>query len=229
MVSVRIPGPTIPIAPSSGVSVRSLLLLVLPAIIFLCFGFCFRYMSRPIRKLPDVDYKILGSTGDRVKVVRVKQNSNMDEYKTKAIYISSDVDDLFDSYVLEEMNGEEELQNYVDRVDALKRDFRRVHTVLKRGDEENFADTYPDYDENLRKLTESFKTATKKLSNLRAESKATADQREAAALNSQKDEKKLRCMSERKFFINQTTWELDCEWDKISDLDALKTLFYLFF
>ena len=45
-------------------------------------------------------------------------------------------------------------------------------------------------------------------------------------MNSQDDKEKLRCMSERTFLVNQTQWELNCNWDVIgiSDMDALKTL-----
>ena len=70
----------------------------------------------------------------------------MDELKPKVIEICSDVEDFLDSYVLDDLNGEEELREYIDKLDVLKRDFRRVHTQLKKEEGENFPTAYPQLD-----------------------------------------------------------------------------------
>ena len=116
------------------------------------------------------------------------------------------------------------MQEIIIKVDGLKREYRRVHTQLKRLDEQKFATDYPDYDDGLRKLTESFKIASKTLNDLRMQNKAHVKQREAAIANAQNEKEKRRCLNERSYFIDQTRWELHGDWDDISDLDALKTL-----
>ena len=52
-------------------------------------------MSRPVRSRVDIDYKIWGTTGEKVTKVR-DTNKKMDEVKTKAIHSRADVEDLFD-------------------------------------------------------------------------------------------------------------------------------------
>ena len=123
MIFVRFPSPVVltaltslPVFPN-----RSVVLLVVSLLIALVgLGFLFRFMSRPSRRLPDIDYKILNDTGERVNIVRGKQNINMDDLQTKIIDIRSDVDDLYDSYDLGELKGEEELQEFINKVDGLK-------------------------------------------------------------------------------------------------------------
>ena len=181
-------------------------------------------MSRPVRSQPDLDYQILHSTGRKVRKTREKQTNNMSELQMKANDIGSDVEDFFDSYVLDELNKEEELREYVEKLDVLKREFRRIHSQLKRTEGENFSSMYPEFDNYLTRLTEDFKAANRKLSENRAQSKANETQREAQVISAQNDKVKSRCATERDFFIDQTKWELDFQWDDISDLEAIKTL-----
>ena len=54
-------------------------------------------MSRPSRNLPSLDYKELDRTGRRVYKARDNQ-PKMEDLRTAAIKIESDVEDLFDSY-----------------------------------------------------------------------------------------------------------------------------------
>ena len=54
-------------------------------------------MSRPSRNLPSLDYKELDRTGRRVYKARDNQ-PKMEDLRTAAINIESDVEDLFDSY-----------------------------------------------------------------------------------------------------------------------------------
>ena len=94
-------------------------------------------MPRPSRNIPDLDYKVLNSTGVRVPKVRAK-GDKMDEVARLAINSRSDVEDLFESYVIEELEDEDELSDYLTKIDVVKRDFRRIHSQLKaiEGDED---------------------------------------------------------------------------------------------
>ena len=114
-------------------------------------------MSRPARSRVDIDYKIWGTTGEKVTKVR-DTNKKMDEVKTKAIHSRADVEDLFDFYDLDELEGEEELQEYVTKCEEVKRDFRRIHAQFKSmvGDE-MFTQHYPDYSDDLATLTLTLK------------------------------------------------------------------------
>ena len=182
-------------------------------------------MSRPVRSQPDLDYQVLHSSGRRVFKERERRdNSKMTDLQTKAVDICSDIEDLFDSYVLDELNGEEELREYVEKLEVLKREFRRIHSQLQRAEGDNFPNAYPELVEYLTKLTEQFKAASKKLSEKRAQSKSEASERETQLRNAQNDKEKTRCTTERNFFISQTKWELNFVWDNISDLEAIKTL-----
>ena len=120
-------------------------------------------MSRPVRNQPKLDYKILHSTGRRVcKGDRGQQNNpNMDELHLKTIDICSDVDDFFSSYSLDELEGEEELQDYVAKIEVLKREFRRIHSQLKGIEEVDFPTKYPYYEARVDELTATFNTANK--------------------------------------------------------------------
>ena len=187
-------------------------------------------MSRPVRSVQQIDYQILHTTGRKVYKNRGDQNSSkMDELNTKVVEICSDVDDFLASYILEELTEEEEVKNYVLKLEGLKRDFRRVHSQVKTLEGTDFPTKYPYYDQRLTELTEIFKAANKKLSVLKAQSKAEEKLRESEVINSQVDKEKLRCQTERKFFIDQAQWEInDFEWDEIKDLEEIRNLISTF-
>ena len=99
-------------------------------------------MSRPVRNQPDIDYKVFGETGERVLKNRgPKISTNMDALHGKAVDSCSDVDDFLSSYTLDDMLGEEELQEFITKVETLK--YRRVHSQLQDADRENFPAKYP--------------------------------------------------------------------------------------
>ena len=52
----------------------------------------------------------------------------MDELKPKVIEICSDVEDFYASYSLEELTEEDEVQEYVLKLEGRKQDFCRVHS-----------------------------------------------------------------------------------------------------
>ena len=187
-------------------------------------------MSRPVRSAQQLDYKILHTTGRKVYKNRGDQNSSkMDELNIKVVEICSDVDDFLASYTLKELTEEDEVQDYVLKLEGLKRDFRRVHSQVKTLEGNDFPTKYPYYDQRLTELTETFKAANKKLSELKVQSKAEEKLRESEVINSQADKEKLRCKTERKFFIDQAQWEInDFDWDGIKDLDEIRNLISTF-
>ena len=97
----------------------------------------------------------------------------MDEVTRLAINSQSDVEDLFESYVIEELEDEDELSDYLTKIDVVKRDFRRIHSQLKaiEGDED-FQKKYPYYDKDLATLNTSFKEVSKKLADIRKNRKS---------------------------------------------------------
>ena len=88
MIFVRLPRPVVLYA------LTSTLVYLLLVIVLVGLGFLFRFMSRPGRRFPDIDYKILHKTGDKVNKVRTKPRNTMDHLKIKVIDICSDVEDL---------------------------------------------------------------------------------------------------------------------------------------
>ena len=79
-------------------------------------------MSRPSRNLPSLDYKELDHPGRQVYKARDKQRK-MEDHRTAAIKIGSDVEDLFYSYDLEEITKEDGLEGYVGEVKVLKQEY----------------------------------------------------------------------------------------------------------
>ena len=122
------------------------------------------------RQTLSLDYKIFHSEGR--KVVKVRDTDTIMESEiselTKnlhslAINCRSDVEDFFDTYDIDELENEEDLQNYISKIEGVKRDFRRVHAQIKSTDEANFDTQYPYYSNDLDKLNQHFKNASKKM------------------------------------------------------------------
>ena len=90
-----------------------------------------------------------------------------EELKTRVIHICSDVEDFYDSYDIELMDDEHDLQDYISRISDLKRHFRRIYSELKVAEGPNFANNFPNFEKDLNGLTDLFKAASKKLSDLR--------------------------------------------------------------
>ena len=91
----------------------------------------------------------------------------MAEFHIQAINICSDIEDLFDSYDIDELIGEDELHVYVEKLGETKREYRRIHSQLKMLAGEEFPIKYPDFDKNLNDLNGKFKIANKKLTKLK--------------------------------------------------------------
>ena len=155
------------------------------------------------------------------------------DLQTRALDISSDVADLFESYDLKNMEDIGELNEFVSLINETKKEYRRVHTQLETVEGEAFATKYPEYDGNLKMLTDLFKEANQKLRDLKRQSKVQivylGDPGTDAAAVMRLNEKKLQCLAEHKFFIDQAFWELDeCDWENFNDIEDVKSQMSLF-
>ena len=84
------------------------------------------------------------------------------ELQMKAINISSDIDDIFESYQIDNLNNAEDLSEFITKIAETKRNFRRIHSQLKATDGQNYGELYPNFDLQLNELSESFRIASKK-------------------------------------------------------------------
>ena len=97
----------------------------------------------------DIDYAELnGRVGGFPKKYRNSKMANHD-LQAQAVNITSDVEDLSDSYQVENLMEEDELNEFVIKIGDMKRDFRRIHAQLKIAVGEDFENKYPGYEEQL--------------------------------------------------------------------------------
>ena len=142
-------------------------------------------------------------------------------FQFQAVNISSDVEDFFESYNLDDLSNDDELQQYVTEISELKRDFRRVHAQLKTVQGKDFEKNHPTYQTDLSQLNSQFQKANNKLSSLRIAEKNRKDQCEKL----RDDPAKSKYVSERKFCIDQASWEMkDCVWDKFSEIESVNKM-----
>ena len=113
----------------------------------------------------DIDYKVWDKYGIKVPVVRETVLSKMENRTLQecAAELSSNVENLHDSYVLDNVSDEEELCDIVQQVGDIKKEYRRVHALIKRENAESFKADYPDHDEVVKKLNDAYLDATQKL------------------------------------------------------------------
>ena len=205
--------------------------LSLPILAHLC-------MSGSRRRL-DFDYKVYHSTGTKVPVDRGGRMTTPD-INTQAINIDSDVEDLFESYNIENLIDEEELADYIAKVAETKRIYRRIHSQLKKLDDK-FTENYPNYEKNLKKLQEKFTEANNKLIKLRKDSKQKIDdaeklrhdleteklKEEMLALRKTSDAKRELVKYDWESCIRQANWAMeDCKWGTFSNVDGVERSIY---
>ena len=119
----------------------------------------------------DIDYRETGISGKKVPIDRPK-SSNMTDKKLleeKRLYelqIFDDIQDIYDTHILDEVDGLEDLEEVLEEISALTKKFRHIHVELKfiLGDE--YGAAYPEFDkrlEGLRTYTSSVKQKIKRL------------------------------------------------------------------
>lgn len=76
-------------------------------------GDAYSYMSNHRRQKLDLDYEILHRTGRRVPKVR---GSKMTDSEVQIININSDIEDLYESYQLEDLASKGEIVKFVSQI-----------------------------------------------------------------------------------------------------------------
>ena len=78
------------------------------------------------------------------------------------VIVSSDMEDLFESYQIDDLIELGELNEFLCKIGDIKREFRRIHAQLKITEGDNYGRVYPDYEKQLKELNNKFNTANKK-------------------------------------------------------------------
>ena len=87
----------------------------------------------------------------------------------RSIDICSDIEDFFESYKLKDINDEDEIIQYITKIEDIKREFWRVHAQLKNIEGNDFQNKYPEFEKQLSELNEFFQMSNKKLHCLKEE------------------------------------------------------------
>ena len=122
-------------------------------------------MSGSSRKKLDIDYNIFSKTGKKVEKVR----DMAEKLKIASVNINSDVEDFFESYLLEQLTDEDEIRQYVNKLENLKLEHRRIHAQIKEKDSEKFQNLYPNYEQQKIRLAEAFENAKQLVTQIRKE------------------------------------------------------------
>ena len=120
-------------------------------------------MSEFRRRIVHLDHGILHRTGRRVAKIRGPKMA-CNELQVQAINVSSDMEDLFESYQIDDLIELGELNEVLCKIGDIKREFRRIHAQLKITEGDNYGRVYPDYKKQLKELNNKFNTANKKSS-----------------------------------------------------------------
>ena len=89
------------------------------------------------------------------------------ELQVQAINVSHDMEDLFESYQIDDLIDLGELNEFVCKIGNMKLDFRRIHAQLKITEGNNYGNMYADYETQLKELNNKFNSVNKKLSALK--------------------------------------------------------------
>ena len=125
--------------------------------------------SRRTRKCKtDFDYGIYNETGVKVAVDRtsVKMASPLEEKKLFELQIFDDIQYIYDTNVLGEIDDVEDLNEVLIEISDLNKRFRHIHVELKYLLGEGYAGAYPEFDkrlEGLKKYTSAVKEKIKTL------------------------------------------------------------------
>ena len=146
----------------------------------------------------------------------------MDELQKQIIDCRSDVEEFYVDFVLNDLEDEEDLEQYVTKIVEIKREFRRVHAQLKiseGGDDEAFKKNHPYYVKDVAELDSLYKKSTKRLKDVKKKTRVSA-----ADLEVQKLERE-RLLTKTKFtsFKTQVDWELNnCNFQNLTDIEEIR-------
>ena len=125
--------------------------------------------NKPRKCKSDFDYGIYHETGVKVSIERavssnMAEQKQLEEKKLLELQIFDDIQDIYDTHILDELDGLEELEDVLAEVSMLTKKFRHIHVELKFRLGNDYNDSYPEFDkrlEGLRKYTTSVKQKIK--------------------------------------------------------------------
>ena len=163
-------------------------------------------MSRHPREVNKrIEYRIFNSTGARVLIPQQPDLQSMDltmdenGKKLKEIQIADDIDNLKETYPLDELDSSDDLQEYINFLQGYVTDYRHIHADLKMSlgaDPYNLA--YPNYGQQLEGLRGDLKLAKSKLKTLKNTESLKMKEEELERLKFENEQKLVSQMSSLK-------------------------------
>ena len=130
-----------------------------------------------------LDYEILHRTGRKVVIAGGRNlETSMDVLEVNELKICGDVKHAFDTYVLDELLSEDEINESVWAMADLSQQFRHIHIELRSKFGEEYDAKYPGYDAFLARVTNFIKSLKSKVRVLKQEEKVTVLETEINAL-----------------------------------------------
>ena len=148
---------------------------------------------------------------ERAASSKMAEQNQLEEKKLLELQIFDDIQDIYDTHILDELDGLEELEDVLAEVSMLTKKFRHIHVELKYRLGNDYNDSYPEFDkrlEGLRKYTTSVKQKIKLLNSSKA-----ADENEALISSLMIEEKVLHDRLEKEL--------LTFEVEKFSKIDEI--------
>ena len=206
----------------------------------ICARICLQYTHIILRmpgsrKKVDFDYAVYDKTGKQSQK-GLDHKMVTTDLRVHALHITSEIEELFDSYQIENLTEEDGLNDYITKLGEAKRSFRRIHARLKIAEGDVFNENYPNYDNKLKDINKKFKLANSKLIDLRRASQTKKEEgeklckdletkkllRELSAMRNVSDEKRLHIKLEWEFWIEQIKCGLaDSDWENFTEFEDI--------
>ena len=102
----------------------------------------------------DIDYRVYHNTGEKVSIDRTseKMASPLEEKKLLELQIFDDIKYTYDTNLIAEIEGVEELGDLLIEISDLTKRFRHIHVELRFLLGEDYAPAYPEFDKRLEGL-----------------------------------------------------------------------------
>ena len=117
-----------------------------------------------LREKERIDYAIYHNTGLKVRQeVTVEHTVEMaDELIRREKGLREDLVHTLDIYAIADAVSVDDLNDGIEQITLLAKDFRRVHVDLREALEDSYQEKYPDYQKNLNVLTDFIKESRKR-------------------------------------------------------------------
>ena len=159
---------------------------------------------KSLRTKRRIDYKIFNSTGRRVLKVS-PGSAKMAQLINEELQLVGKIDRFYVVNALPLLIDESDIRKAIEDIRALNDEYVDIHIRLKTELDADYNDSYPDYDDHLKNITDYIAAAV-------AEIKCRRDTQVKAGVEKTKD----RLISEEKLFRDR----IDQEIDSFDDLDS---------